>query len=175
MRFHRPITVVLPAAFLFIVTAQSAMAAGAPASAPSPGAEVEDRQTIEVFGRRRDSVITPELLQRLGGVEGAREWIGMMVDNLRLSFPLRQKLARFDTPRQREELNQLFVNTMLGKPLGVERSTVEAVERLQLTEEEFNMITESVMETCEDSNLSYRDCNRILVSIQPVGLYARGF
>ena len=171
MSFTRTIAAVL----LFVATAQAAMAAGAAASGGAPSTQSDDPSTIEVFGRRRGSVITPELLQRLGGAEGAREWVGMMVDNLRLSFPLRQKLARFDTPRQREELNELFVDTMLGKPLGVERSTVEAVEQLQLTEEEFNMITESVMETCEDSNLSYRDCNRILVSIQPVGLYARGF
>jgi len=32
-----------------------------------------------------------------------------------------------------------------------------------------------VMDTCEESNLSFRECNRIIASIRPVGLYARGF
>ena len=175
MRLPWSSTAVLSAALLFAVSLPCALAADAAASSPSTGSETDDAPTIEVFGKRRTSPITPELLQRLGGVEGARDWVGMMTDNLRLSYPLRQKLSRFQTPEQRAELNELLLDTMLGTPLEVQKSTVDAVARLELTEEEFNMITETVMETCEESNLSFRDCNRILASIRPVGLYARGF
>ncbi|TDU26771.1 hypothetical protein DFR24_3802 [Panacagrimonas perspica] len=179
MRLSRSSTVVLSAALLLAASLPSAFAADADAAAtpasPSTGSETDDAPTIEIFGKRRTSPITPELLQRLGGIEGAREWVGMMTDNMRLSYPLRQKLLRFQTPEQRADLDQLLLDTMLGMPLDVQKSTVEKVERLELTEEEFNMITEAVMETCDESSLSFRDCNRILASIRPVGLYARGF
>lgn len=169
---------ILSAALPLVVCMSSVLAADAislPVPPPTRGETMDDAPTIEVFGKRRSSPITPELLQRLGGVEGARDWVGMMTDNLRLSFPLRQKLSRFQTPEQRAEFNELLLDTMLGLPLDVQKSTVDTVERLELTEEEFNLVTETVMETCEESHLSFRDCNRILAGIRPVGLYARGF
>lgn len=151
------------------------VAQAANTSSNSAATEIVELPAVVVFGQRPDAIITPELLQRLGGVEGTRDWVGIMMSNLRLAYPLRQKLARFETAGQRAELNQLLVNTMLGRPLGVEKSTIETVANLELTSEEFNLITESVLVTCDDTHMSYRECNRILVSIRPVGLYARGF
>lgn len=172
MNLRSPIARSLAAAFLAVAVLPVMATTDAIADPPS---DLVQAPAIEVFGQRPSAVMTPGLLKRLGGVEGTRQWVSIMVPRLELDFRLRQKLQRFSKPEDSAALNQLIVNTMLGKPLGVERSLINAVADLDFTAAEFSSVIGSVLTTCEETNLSYHDCNRILVSIKALGLYAREF
>lgn len=140
---------------------------------PVQGAAVQV-PTVEIFGKRHDGV-SPAVIERLGGVEGARQWVDNLLTRLELNWQLRNKLSPFSGPEHRDALNALLLDAMLGRTTQADAALVQAVSDLELNEAQYNDIVGSVQDTCELTYVSYRDCNRILVSFQPVGSLARSF